>query len=70
MICERVERVYIFVIGGHFVGAHCRSPTSHTPASGLVAALGADDWHARRAAALAVRALVQALGPRIDVGQV
>ena len=50
----------------HVIG----SPTSHTPASGLVAALGGDDWHARRAAALAVRALVLALGPRVDSGQV
>ena len=50
----------------HVVG----SPTSHTPASGLVAALGSDEWHTRRAAAVAVKALVLALGPRIDAGQV
>ena len=50
----------------HIIGA----PTSHTPASGLVAALSSEDWHTRRAAALAVKALVIALGPRLDGGQV
>lgn len=50
----------------HIIGG----PTSHTPASGLVAALASEDWHTRRAAALALKALVTALGPRLDAGQV
>ena len=46
------------------------APTSHIPAFGLVAALSDDNWHTRRAAAVAIRALATALGPRLDTGQV
>lgn len=50
----------------HLVGG----PQSHLPASGLVAALGGSDTAARAAAAEALRAVVVAFGPRIDLAQV
>lgn len=53
-----------------FIANIMGGPTSHTPASGLVAALSADEWQVRRAAAVAIRALAIALGPRLDTGQV
>lgn len=50
----------------HLIGG----PQSHLPASGLVAALGHEDSHTRAAAAEALRAVVIAFGPRIDLAQV
>lgn len=50
----------------HLIGG----PQSHLPASGLVAALAAEDARARAAAAEALRAVVVAFGPRIDLAQV
>ena len=43
---------------------------SHLPASGLVAALGSAEASTRVAAAEAMRAVLVAFGPRVDLAQV
>lgn len=50
----------------HIIGG----PQSHLPANGLVAALGSADPLTRAAAAEALRAVLVAFGPRIDLAQV
>ena len=50
----------------HLIG----DKASHLPASGLVAALALEDWVARSTAAEALRCVVIAFGPRIDLAQV
>jgi hypothetical protein len=50
----------------HLIGG----PQSHLPASGLVAALSSGDATTRGAAAEALRAVLVAFGPRVDLAQV
>ncbi len=50
----------------HLVGG----PQTHLPASGLVAALQLSEEDARYAAADALRAVMVAFGPRVDLAQV